>query len=388
VPAELGERHEEKAPMSDINLVSLPGDGIGTEVVDAALGVLAAAGEPWGVRFNVEPVDAGAARFARSGFVYAPGDFELCRRADAILLGALGLPDVLHRDGTEAGPDLQFRLRFDLDHYAGVRPVRRYAAVKGPLATPHPFGFTIIRENTEGLYASRGGGASVAGKVCTDTLIVTAAGTDRIVRFAFDYALAHAPDVGEPTVTCVDKANVLRSYAFFRSRFDGIAADYAGQVATKRAYVDAFCAQMVLAPGSIHVAVAENMFGDIVSDLAAGVVGSLGLAPSADIGERHGVFQPSHGSAPDIAGRGAANPVAAILSAAMMLDWLAGRLGRAALTDMADAIRGAVEQAVADPAARTRDIGGTAGTRACTEAVIRHVREPQDGRSGVRSGRE
>ena len=363
--------------MVDVRLVSLPGDGIGQEVVNATLDVLKQAGDRWGARFIVEPVDAGAGRFARSRIVYTEADFELCRAADAILLGALGLPEVVHRDGTEAGPDLQFRLRFDLDLYAGVRPIRRYAAVPGPLAAQDPFNFTIIRENTEGLYASRGGGAAVHDTVCTDTLIVTAAGADRIIRFAFDDALAHAPVAGLPTVTCVDKANVLRSYAFFRARFDALAKAYAGRVATDRVYVDAFCAQMVMRPTSVHVAVAENMFGDIVSDLAAGIVGSLGLAPSADIGDRHGVFQPSHGSAPTIAGKDEANPIATILSAAMMLDWLAGKDSTNVLAGMATDIRSAVERALDDPASRTRDLGGVAGTRACAAAVARNLRGPE-----------
>jgi 3-isopropylmalate dehydrogenase len=363
--------------MIDVKLVSLPGDGIGPEVVGAALAVLKAAGERWDVRFVVEPVEAGAARFARTGIVYAPEDFELCRAADAILLGALGLPDVLHGNGTEAGPDLQFRLRFDLDLYAGVRPIHRYPAVPGPLATERPFDFTIIRENTEGLYASRGGGASVGDQVSTDTLIVTAGGVDRIVRFAFEYALSHAPLSGSPMVTSVDKANVLRSYAFFRSRFDRIAAGYAGRVEANRVYVDAFCAQMVLEPTSIHVAVAENMFGDIISDLAAGVMGSLGLAPSADIGDAHGVFQPSHGSAPAIAGKDVANPIATILSAALMLEWLADKTLGSAPIGMAADIRAAVDEAIKDPSARTRDVGGTAGTRACAEAVVARLRGPK-----------
>ena len=362
--------------MVDIKLVSLPGDGIGLEVVKAALLVLESAGEQWRARFVVEPIDAGAARYARSGAAYAESDFDLCRAADVILLGALGLPDVVHNDGTEVGPDLQFRLRFDLDLYAGVRPVHRYSASPGPLATPDPFAFTIIRENTEGLYASRGGGAAVGDKVATDTIIITAPGSDRIIRFAFDYALANPPLSGAPTVTCVDKANVLRSYAFFRSRFDSIAPQFDGRVNVERVYVDAFCAQMVLRPTSIHVAVAENMFGDIISDLAAGIVGSLGLAPSGDIGDRHAVFQPSHGSAPTIAGKDEANPVATILSAAMMLDWLAGKLSANNLTGMAADIRAAVERAIEDPATRTRDLGGMVGTRACTAAVIANLKGP------------
>jgi|SRR6185437_2404818 3-isopropylmalate dehydrogenase len=366
--------------MSDVKLVSLPGDGIGTEVVEAALAVLKAAGERWGVRFLVEPVEAGAARYARTGVVYTEADFELCRSADAILLGALGLPDVVHRDGTEAGPDLQFRLRFDLDLYAGVRPIRRYAFAPGPLATRDPFRFTIIRENTEGLYASRGGGAAVGDKVATDTLIITAAGADRIIRFAFDYALANPPLSGPPIVTCVDKANVLRSYAFFRSRFDALARNY--RIKTERVYVDAFCAQMVLRPTSIHVAVAENMFGDIVSDLAAGIVGSLGLAASGDIGDRHAVFQPSHGSAPTIAGKNEANPVATILSGAMMLDWLSRNDPANVLAKMAADISFAVESALENPASRPRDLGGTAGTRFCAEAVAANLHGPEGQRLG------
>ena len=179
-----------------------------------------------------------------------------------------------------------------------------------------------------------------------------------------------------PTVTCVDKANVLRSYAYFRSRFDSIARGFSGRVSADRVYVDAFCAQMVLRPTSIHVAVAENMFGDIISDLAAGIVGSLGLAPSGDIGEAHAVFQPAHGSAPTIAGKDEANPAATILSAAMMLDWLAGRRSANNLTGMAADIRLAVEKAIDDPAARTRDLGGAAGTRACAEAVVANLKGP------------
>ena len=227
------------------------------------------------------------------------------------------------------------------------------------------------------MYASRGGGAAVGDKVCTDTLIITAAGSDRIIRFAFDYALANAPLSGPPTVTCVDKANVLRSYAFFRSRFDALAKVYSGRVATNRVYVDAFCAQMVMRPTSIHVAVAENMFGDIVSDLAAGIVGSLGLAPSGDIGDVHAVFQPSHGSAPTIAGKDEANPIATMLSGAMMLDWLSRKDHANVLAGMAADIRSAVDRTLDEPASRTRDLGGAASTRACAAAVAANLRGPE-----------
>ncbi len=374
--------------MESIDLVSLPGDGIGKEVVEATLRVLERGGRMWDTDIAVEHVDAGASRFARTGTVYSEADFEMCKAADAVLLGALGLPDVLLPDGTEAGPDLQFRLRFDLDLYAGVRPVRRLAAVPGPLRNPQLFEFTIIRENTEGLYASRGGGAVVKDKVVTDTLVMTAAGVDRVCRFAFEWAETH-PQLAATGlcrhVTCVDKANVLRSYAFFRSRFDSVARDYAGRVDAGTAYVDAFCAQMVLQPESIHVAVAENMFGDIISDLAGALIGSLGLAPSGDVGIRHGVFQPSHGSAPTIAGKGTANPVAAILSAAMMLDWLGVARASERLVGFAADLVGAVDRALTDNSAWTRDLGGVASTVACAEAVAACLGGPEAGLRDSRS---
>jgi 3-isopropylmalate dehydrogenase len=362
--------------MTTIKLVSLPGDGIGPEVTDAALAVLRAAAERWGFALAVETVEAGAARYARTGVVYTEADFALCRSADAVLLGALGLPDVLKPDGTEAAADLMFRLRFDLDLYAGVRPVERWPGVPGPLGRGGTWSITVVRENTEGLYASRGGGTVVRETVATDTLVLTATGVDRIVAWAFEWAAAHPPVSGPPKVTCVDKANVLRSYAFWRRRFDAVAARYAGRVAADHQYVDAFVAQVVLAPETVHVAVAENMFGDIVSDLTAAVVGSLGLAPSGDVGERHAVFQPAHGSAPSLAGRGVANPVAAILSGALLLEWLAPRQGAPVLATAARAIHDAVGQALADPATRTADVGGRASTAACTAAVIAALPRP------------
>ncbi|MDQ6692536.1 MAG: isocitrate/isopropylmalate family dehydrogenase, partial [Candidatus Dormibacteraeota bacterium] len=199
--------------------------------------------------------------------------------------------------------------------------------------------------------------------------VLTAFGVDRVCRFAFDYALAHPPLGGRPLVTSVDKANVLRSYAFWRRHFDAVAQEYGDRVDASRIYVDAFCAHLVLAPQKVHVAVAENMFGDIVSDLGGAVAGSLGLAPSGDIGDVHGVFQSAHGSAPDIAGQGVANPVATILSAVMLLEWLG-------LGEMAADIERAVAESLTDGASRTADVGGTAGTQAAAQAVIAALRGP------------
>ncbi len=356
--------------MTKVNVAILPGDGIGREVVEAGVRVLEVVAQRYDVRFDAETLDVGAARYARSGVSYSEEDFRACRSADAIFLGALGLPDVLLPDGTEAGPELQFRLRFDLDLYAGVRPAVRYPSIPGPLRTEEPFAITTMRENTEGLYASRNGGSVIRNSVVTDTMVVTETGIDRIVEFAFDWALSHPRPDGSVHVTCVDKANVLRSYAFFRRRFDIVAARYRDRATWDHIYVDAYAAQAILNPQQFHVVVAENMFGDIISDLTGGLVGSLGLAPSGDIGREHAVFQPAHGSAPTLAGKGVANPVATILSAAMMCDWLAARKRDRGLTSMARDIEQGVRSALASPESHTADLGGTASTAQCTESII------------------
>ncbi len=179
--------------------------------------------------------------------------------------------------------------------------------------------FVIVRESTEGLFASLGAGIEVGDEVAVDTQVITRRGTERVVRAAFD--LARRRGTPRPRVTCVDKANVLKSFAFFRKIFDEVAATYP-EVAADHLYVDAAALELVRRPRRFDVIVTENLLGDILSDLAAGLTGGMGVAPSADVGDHHAVFQPCHGSAPDIAGRGIANPLAAILSGAMLLEYL------------------------------------------------------------------
>ena len=186
---------------------------------------------------------------------------------------------------------------------------------------------------------------------------ITRTGAERVVRAAFRQAMGRRKHV-----TLVDKANVLPSMAFFRMVFDEVAREFP-EVCTDRVYVDAASLYLVQRPEAFDVMVTENMFGDILSDLSAGLVGGMGMAPSADIGDRYAVFQPSHGSAPDIAGKGIANPVATILSAAMMLDWLGAATG-------AEMIRAAVRSVFSDRQARTRDMGGSLGTTEMTDAII------------------
>jgi 3-isopropylmalate dehydrogenase len=353
----------------------LPGDGIGPEVVAEAVRVLRRAEALSGgeVDLRVETFTAGAAAWLRNGTAIADDVYAACRAAHAILLGAAGLPDVRHSDGREAGADVIFRLRFGLDLYAGIRPVRLYPGAPTPLReTADGIDYVIVRENVEGLYAGRHGGSRVEGEVAADTSIVTRAGTRRIAETAFVLAEARAVGrQGRPAlVTCVDKSNVLASYAFFREVASEVAAEHPG-VGFDAVYVDAAALYLVQRPSTFDVVVTENMFGDILSDLGAGTVGGLGLAPSADVGDEHGLFQAAHGSAPDIAGKGIANPVATILSAGMMLDWLGRRSDDRSALRAAGWIEEAVAAALRDGSGLTRDLGGAAGTTEAGDAVLR-----------------
>ncbi|HMN81863.1 MAG TPA: isocitrate/isopropylmalate dehydrogenase family protein [Burkholderiaceae bacterium] len=360
------------------HIVTIDGDGIGPEVCRAAVTVLGEACGSGLLRFD--PRDGGADHYRRTGQVLPPDTFEACRAADAILHGAAGIPGVVYPDGTEVGNDLHLQLRFRLDLFANVRPIRLYAGVQSPLRgfAPGSIDYVIIRENTEGLYASRGAGVNLRGEVVTDSLVVTRKGTERVARFAFELARRRngAPLDGRRRVTVCDKANILRSYAFFRAVCDEVAAGYP-DVQIDYAYADAITVHMLKKPGFYDVVVAENMFGDIISDLGAGTVGGLGIAASAEVGERHGLFQGAHGSAPDIAGRDLASPVATILSGAMMLRWLADRHQdrhhHDRLRDGAARIERAVEAVLAEGVAVPRDLGGTASCSEITAAVCRRL---------------
>jgi 3-isopropylmalate dehydrogenase len=220
-----------------------------------------------------------------------------------------------------------------------------------------------VRENCEGLFSSRLVKPDPGSGEVIDVMRITRRGAERVCRAAFELARRR-----RKRCTLVDKANVLPSMVFFRSVFDDVAREYP-DVEASRVYVDAMALYLVQKPDAFDVVVTENMFGDILSDLAAGLVGGMGMAPSADIGDGCALFQPSHGTAPDIAGKGIANPVATILSAAMMLEWL----GHPELSDGAASIRRAVETALADPSLRTPDTGGRLSTQQMTEKIMEHL---------------
>ena len=331
----------------------LPGDGVGPEVIREAVKVLRAVEKRLqGVRFALEEFSVGAAEYLRSGDPLPHDTFARCREFDAILLGAMGLPDVRWPNGVEMTPQIDLRERLDL--YCGLRPIRLYHESHTPLKgyRAGEIDFLIVRENTEGLFSTRTQTFSPDATEVTDTLRVTRPRSERLFRAAFGQAARR-----RGSLTLIDKANVLPSMAFFRRIFDDIGAEFPA-VRTERVYVDAASLYLVQRPHTFDVLVTENMFGDILSDLAAGLVGGMGMAPSADIGDRYAVFQPSHGSAPDIAGRGIANPVATILSMAMLLDWL----GHPETLRGAQITRHAVESMLADAQNRTRDLGGTLTT--------------------------
>ena len=356
--------------MTGYRIAQIGGDGIGPEVLAEGVKVVEAAASRASVKITWEPAEVGAALYRRTGEDLPREALDLCTSADAILFGAAGLPDVRFPDGTEIAP--QITLRFRLDLYAGVRPIRLYPGVPSPLALPagRSIDYVVMRENTEGLFAARSGGATVGDDLVADTMVITRKGTERIVRRSFELAVRRAG--ATPRVTCVDKANVFRSMAFFRKIFGEVAAGFPA-VATDVAYIDAMTMYVVQAPWRFDVVVLENMYGDILSDLGAATVGGLGMAPSGDVGDRWALFQPSHGTAPDIAGRGLANPIGMILSAAMMLEWLGHRHHDPAALDAAARIERAVRETLAQGRTKTPDIGGHASTRAVGDAVASAV---------------
>jgi 3-isopropylmalate dehydrogenase len=354
------------------SIAVLPGDGIGREVMAATLDVLHALGKRIGRRFDTVSHPAGAQHYLDSGDALPAATLDACRAADAILFGAMGLPHVRGADGTEIIPQLD--IRFALDLYAGVRPIRSYAGLPGPLASPLAanIDLVLVRENTEGLFYARGRGrmeGSGPGEAAYDTMKITRHGTARVCEFAFTLAEQRKAQGKSARVTNVDKANVFQSMAFWRQVFEETAGAHP-DIATENAYVDAMALNLVLKPWAYDVLVTENMFGDILSDLIAALAGGMGMAPSADIGDSYALFQPAHGTAPDIAGQGIANPTAMLLSAAMMLEWLAVRDGDAALADGARAIEKALQGSFSSGEVRTREFGGTSDTADVVRAVV------------------
>ncbi|HXN48376.1 MAG TPA: tartrate dehydrogenase [Bryobacteraceae bacterium] len=350
--------------MGKIAVAVVPGDGIGPEVVRAARRVLEAAGARHAIDFSFEEFDWGAEYYFQHGRMMPATALDLLRSFDAILLGAVGHPDIPDHV-TLGGMLLPIRRGFDL--YANVRPAVLYPGVASPLAgrAAGSIDMVVVRENTEGEYSPVGGFLyhHQPEEIAVQTAVFTRRGTERIIRYAFELARRRN---GKKRVTSITKSNAQAYGMVLWDRiFDAVAREFP-DLETESLLVDAAAMNFVRRPDSFDVVVASNLFGDILSDLSAVVTGSIGLAASANLDPgRRGpsMFEPVHGSAPDIAGRGIANPLAAILSAAMMLD----HLGE---TAAAGSVEGAVKAVLAAGSARTPDLGGSSSTEQMAAAVV------------------
>jgi 3-isopropylmalate dehydrogenase len=360
---------------TNFTVAVVAGDGIGPEVTGSAREIVnAAQARIGGFSVDYQEIPAGAGYYQETGEDISKESFDACGEAHAILLGAIGLPSIRMPDGTEIAPHLRMREEFGL--YAGVRPAKAYPNIAPKLADPRAadIDLIVLRESTEGLFYSHGRGEVIGDTEARETLRITRATTEKLHDFAFRLAGRRKKRGGKGKVTCVDKANVFRSMAFFRKIYDERAEAFP-DIEKAYAYVDAQALDLVRKPWEADVLVMENMFGDILSDLAGGLVGGMGMASCAEIGDTHGLFQGAHGSAPDIMGQDKANPMATILSASLMLDWLADRHQ---VTDMERAallIDAAVQEGFESNRTRPMELGGDQGNREVTEHLLAIVEE-------------
>ena len=353
--------------MAEYTIAVIPGDGIGTEVVPEGIRVLEAAGSRFGITFRWDERDWGCDRFQRTGAFLPDNGLDSIRDRDAIFLGAVGFPGV---------PDhvslwgLLIPIRREMNQWVNLRPVRLMPGVPTPLRDrgPEDIDFLVVRENSEGEYSEAGGRfhEGTEDERVEQLSIFTRRGVDRILRFAYDLA-AKRP---KKHLTSATKSNgIVHTMPYWDERFRALGEEYPG-VRTDQFHVDILTANFVLHPDWFDVVVGSNLFGDILSDLGPAVAGTIGIAPSANInpgGEYPSMFEPVHGSAPDIAGKGFANPVGQIWSGAMMLEHL-GEM------DAARAIESGIEEVLEDGGVLTRDMGGTAGTKDLGEAIESVVR--------------
>ena len=341
----------------------IAGDGIGPEVIGEALRVLDALGPALGAGVTVDRLPYGADHYLATGVTLPAGEMQrLGAEYDAIFVGALGDPRV---PGNEHARDILLGMRFQLDLYVNERPARLFNDRLTPLKgkTTRDLDLVIFRENTEGLYCTIGGAfkQGTPDEITIAEELNTRRGVERIVRHAFGWAAAHA----KTRVTMADKANAIPAHALWRRVFDEVGREFPG-IRRDTRYIDAMAMDLVRTPEAFEVIVTGNLFGDILSDLASMLVGGLGLAPSAN---RHpgraAMFEPVHGSAPPLAGKDEANPMAAILTLAMMLETLG-------FGDAAAAVEGAVRAAIT-AGVTTPDLGGTHGTRAVGDWIAERV---------------
>lgn len=362
---------------STAKIAFISGDGIGVDVSNSTRAVVDACVQKVGLPpLTYDEIHAGAGYFKETGLDIEKDGEERVGQADAIFLGAIGLPSIRHENGTEISPHLRLRDQFEL--YAGVRPVKAYLNAPQRLADPRAakIDMVILRESTEGLFYSaavHNRSEIIEGQSVKDTMLVTRSITERLHQFGFDLARRRKKRGKLGTITCVDKANVFNSMAFFRKIFAEI-AEINQDIETSYNYVDAQALNLIRNPWDYDVMVMENIFGDILSDLAGGLVGGMGMASCAEIGDKHGLFQPAHGSAPDIMGQDKANPLAAILSGALMLEYLGDKFDNQKMLDAAELIENAVEKGFEKNLIRPMEFGGDMGTNAVTNQILKMVK--------------
>ena len=353
--------------MSHYRIASIPGDGIGQEVIPAGIQIAEVLAQRFDFSIEFKHFDWSCQTYLSSGTMMPKDGLEQLQSFDAIFLGAVGWPSV---------PDhvslwgLLIPIRRHFDQYVNIRPVRLLKGIESPLAGrgPEDIDFVIVRENCEGEYSESGGRiyAGTEQEIVLQESIFTRHGTDRILRYAFDLAKKRAGKL-----TSATKSNgIIHSMPFWDERVKAISSEYP-DIELNQFHIDILTAHFVLHPDWFDVVVGSNLFGDILSDLGPAIAGSIGIAPSANINPQEtypSMFEPVHGSAPDIAGQGIANPIATIWTLAMMLE----HLGE---SEAAQACEDAMETVLtAGPESRTKDLGGTATTESCTEAVIQALR--------------
>ncbi|AWB65246.1 NAD-dependent isocitrate dehydrogenase [Saccharobesus litoralis] len=326
----------------------IPGDGIGPSIVDAALQIL----DKVGCEFKYDFCDAGIAALENEGELLPQKTLDLINQNKVALKGPLTTPI------GEGFTSINVTLRKKFNLYANMRPVK---SIKGTRSRYENVDIVTIRENTQGLYSGEGQIINDEDTVAEATSVITREGAERIVRFAFDLAIKE----GRKKVTAVHKANILKSTSglFLRIAREIAALDKYSQIEFQEMIVDNACMQLVMNPKQFDIIVTTNLFGDIVSDLCAGLVGGLGMAPGANIGKDIAIFEAVHGSAPDIAGKNLANPTSVILASVQMLEYLN-------MNDKAQKIMQALKQVIESGESVTRDLGGKAGTTEFTQAVL------------------
>jgi len=369
-----------RAPKPTYQLVALPGDGIGAEVLADARALVELVAPAIGVAFEIEEIPCGGKYFLEHGVDWPDGSRDKCRAADAILLGAVGWsgPDggpVMMPDGKMAGWNAVIGNRIELDLYANIRPVRCLPGIRHSISgqfsevwRPDKVDMVIIRENTEGLYSGQG---SRDHDRATDLRVITRRASERVIVKAFELSRQRgrgAPGDGKQRVTCIAKHNVLQGCRLFLEVFREVATRYP-DVEPDVAIVDAFTMQVLTQPERYDVCVTTNMFGDIVTDLASVLQGGMGMAVGCNVGDDHAMFEPIHGSAPPLAGKDKANPMAMLLATGETLAWLGHRYHDDRLLRGAHAIEQGVAAVVEQREHVPADLGGSAPRSRVARAI-------------------